>query len=45
MLNKRLQQQLNNLKRGIRYVNLNLKYIKLFVFVDKLFANNKDLSF
>ena len=45
MLNKRLQQQLNNLKQGIRYVNLDLKYIKLFVFVNKLFANNKDLSF
>ena len=45
MLNKRLQQQLDNLKRGIRYVNLDLKHTKLFVFVDRLFANNKDLSF
>ena len=44
MLNKRLQQQLDNLKRGIRYVNLDLKHIKLFVFVDRSFANNKDLS-
>ena len=44
MLNKRLQQQLSNLKQGIRYVNLDLNYIKLFVFVNKLFANNKDLS-
>ena len=45
MLNKRLQQQLDNLKRGIKYINLNLKHIKLFVFVDRSFANNKDLSF
>ena len=44
MLNKQLQQQLDNLKRGIKYVNLDLKYTKLFVFVDKSFANNKDLS-
>ena len=44
MLNKQLQQQLDNLKRGIRYVNLDLKYTKLFVFINRLFANNKDLS-
>ena len=45
MLNKQLQQQLDNLKQGIKYVNLDLKHIKLFVFVNRLFANNKDLSF
>ena len=45
MLNKQLQQQLDNLKQGIKYVNLDLNYIKLFVFIDKLFTNNKDLSF
>jgi len=26
-------------------VNLDLNYTKLFVFIDRLFANNKDLSF
>ena len=44
MLNKQLQQQLDNLRRGIKYINLDLKYIKLFVFIDGSFINNKDLS-
>ena len=43
-LNKRLKWQLDNLKRGIKYIPLDLYRIKLFVFIDGLFANNKDLS-
>jgi hypothetical protein len=43
-LNKRLKWQLDNLEQGIRYILLDLYYIKLFVFIDGLFANNKDLS-
>jgi len=43
-LNKRLKWQLDNLDRGIRYVDLDLARTKLFVFVDGSFANNKDLS-
>jgi polyhydroxyalkanoate synthesis regulator phasin len=43
-LNKRLQWQLDNLNRGICYIPLNLSTIKLFVYVDGSFANNKDLS-
>jgi hypothetical protein len=43
-LNKRLAWQLANLERGITYVPLDLLCTKLFVFVDSLFANNKDLS-
>jgi hypothetical protein len=43
-LNKRLKWQLDNLDRGIKYVPLDLSCMKLFVFVDGSFANNKDLS-
>jgi len=30
--------------RGIKYIALNLEYVKFFVFVDGSFANNKDFS-
>jgi hypothetical protein len=43
-LNKRLQWQIKNQDRGLRYVPLELDSVKLFVFVDGSFANNKDLS-
>jgi hypothetical protein len=43
-LNKRLKWQLDNLDRGLKYVDLDLNRTKLFVFVDGSFANNKDLS-
>jgi len=43
-LNKRLEWQIQNVERGIRYINLDLNRTKLFVFVDGSFANNKDLS-
>ncbi|KAK1992368.1 hypothetical protein LX36DRAFT_684925 [Colletotrichum falcatum] len=35
---------MKNLKRGLRFLPLNLKTVKLFVFVDRLFANNADLT-
>jgi hypothetical protein len=43
-LNKRLQWQLDNIDRGIKYVPVDLSTMKMFVFVDGSFANNKDLS-
>ena len=43
-LNKRLQWQMDNLDRGLTYMSLDLSKVKLFVFVDGAFANNKDLS-
>ena len=30
--------------RGIKYITLNLEHIKLFIFVDGFFINNKDFS-
>jgi hypothetical protein len=44
MLNKWLKWQLENLDRGIKYTTLDLNYMKLFVFVNGSFANNKDFS-
>lgn len=44
MLNKRLKWQKENTSRGLRYVSLNLGNMKLFVFFDASFANNKDLT-
>jgi hypothetical protein len=35
---------MNHMDRGIKYITLNLKCTKLFVFVDGSFANNKDFS-
>jgi hypothetical protein len=43
-LNKRLEWQVKNIDRGIKYIALDLTRTKLFVFVDGSFANNKDLS-
>jgi len=43
-LNKRLQWQINNKARGLRYVPLDLKTLKLVVFTDGSFANNSDNS-
>ena len=44
MLNKRLEWQIKNIDRGIKYIALDLEYIKLFVFVNGSFINNKDFS-
>ncbi|KAF1828306.1 hypothetical protein BDW02DRAFT_652134 [Decorospora gaudefroyi] len=43
-LNKRLTWQKDNVDRGLRYVQLDMKNLKLFTLVDALFANNKDMS-
>lgn len=43
-LNKRLQWQLDNSTRGLRFVHLDAATLKLVVFTDASFANNKDLS-
>lgn len=43
-LNKRLQWQMDNLDRGLRFLCLDLHSTKLFVFVDGSFAMNEDLS-
>ncbi len=43
-LNKRLDWQMKHMDRGIRYIALDISTIKLFVFVDGSFANNKDFS-
>ena len=36
---------MNNLKRDLQYVPVNLQLVKVYVFVNEFFANNKDLSF
>ncbi|KAI0837378.1 hypothetical protein F5Y06DRAFT_297705 [Hypoxylon sp. FL0890] len=41
---KRLQLQKSNLQRGLRYILLDLRIAKIFVFVDGSFVNNKNLS-
>lgn len=43
-LNKRLQWQLDNKSRGLKYVKLNTKALRLIVFTDASFANNKDMT-
>jgi hypothetical protein len=43
-LNKRVQWQIENAARGLRYVPLDLNSLQLLVFTDASFANNKDLS-
>ena len=43
-LNKRLQWQIDNPSRGLNFVKLDIKTLRLFAFTDASFANNKDLS-
>ncbi|EKD14183.1 polyprotein [Drepanopeziza brunnea f. sp. 'multigermtubi' MB_m1] len=43
-LNKVIQWLIDHPTRGIHYVPLDLRTAKLFVFVDRAFANNADLS-
>lgn len=43
-LNKRLQWQIDNPTRGLKFVKLDKDSLKLLVFTDSSFANNKDLS-
>jgi hypothetical protein len=42
-LNQRLQWQLNNFIRELRFVSLNQKQLKLMIFTDAAFANTFDL--
>ena len=44
LLNTRLQWQLENSTRGLRFVKLKRESLRLLVFVDASFANNRDLS-
>jgi hypothetical protein len=41
-LNKRLQWQINNQSRGLRFVKLDQDSLKIVIFTDSSFANNKD---
>jgi hypothetical protein len=43
-LNKRLQWQMDNAKRGLRFVKVNMETAKLMVFADAGFAGNRDYS-
>lgn len=43
-LNKRLQWQIDNPSRGLRFVQLDKSTLKLIVFTDSSFANNHDYS-
>ena len=44
MLNKHLEQQIKNIDRGINYIALDLEHVKLFIFTNSSFTNNKDFS-
>jgi hypothetical protein len=43
-LNKRIQWQIQSAARGLRFVKLEKESLKLLIFTDASFANNKDLS-
>jgi hypothetical protein len=43
-LNKRIQWQIENPSRGLRFIALEKESLRLLVFTDASFANNKDLS-
>ncbi len=43
-LNKRLQWQIDNPSRGLKFVQLNKDSMKLIVFTDSSFANNRDYT-
>jgi hypothetical protein len=43
-LNIRIQWQIDNKDRGLRYIPMEIARAKLFIFTDGSFANNKDLS-
>ena len=36
---------MKNIDRGIKYITLDLKQVKLFIFINGSFTNNKDFSF
>ncbi|KAK1994573.1 hypothetical protein LX36DRAFT_584087, partial [Colletotrichum falcatum] len=39
-LNRRIKWQIENIEYSLRFVLLNLETAKLFIFVDRSFANN-----
>jgi hypothetical protein len=43
-LNRRIRWQIKNIDRGITYVPIDLSIAKLYIFVNRSFANNKDFS-
>jgi hypothetical protein len=43
-LNRRLKWQMQNLSLSLNYIPIKLNTIKLFAFVNALFANNRDLN-
>jgi hypothetical protein len=43
-LNERIQWQIQNAARGLRFVKLDKESLQLIVFTDASFANNRDLS-
>ena len=43
-LNKRIQWQIENANRGLRFVKLDTTSLKLIVFIDAAFANNTDYT-
>jgi hypothetical protein len=43
-LNKRLQWQIINQSRGLKYVKLNQSSLRLMIFTDSSFVNDRDLS-
>ena len=36
---------MNNLEKGFRYIPINLQSAKIYIFINKSFINNKNLSF
>ena len=42
-LNKRLQWQIYNKSRGLHYVKLDMKSLKIVIIVDDSFSNNLDI--
>jgi hypothetical protein len=43
-LNKRLNWQIINQSRDLKYVKLNQSTLQLVIFIDSFFVNNRDLS-
>ena len=43
-LNKQLSWQIENINRGLKFIKLNINTLRLLVFTDAFFTNNKDLS-
>ena len=42
-MNKRLDWQINNPARGLKFIKLDINTLQLLIFTDASFANNKDL--